>query len=463
MFKKTLLAAAMTLAVAGQANAFEIVKGGDNITLQNVAIQSSAEVLQFQVGGGNATFDLAAGDVKKTNFVRLELTGGATWNIDVIRALQGNAGLVTSEAAEATEGLVNYAQAELLPSGALKLPLKIESDAALTMKVNYATSGVFNLTKATGDVKSKVALQDMNGSFVDEPYDIKKAAFNMVNVFEVSMDGSKDQTGKLVGPALINGVSTAEAKVKFQYKQFGEDKGATLVAPTLNITNNTSKQDINKAKITVTINGDFKDIDATSYKDWSVNEKEDAISLTLPAGAIDGGDSEPLVLPALKFSGENPIKAQEFTVDVAMASNATFNAYDVDGTQAYDITRDGFSFETLTTGTSAFNQIFIRDVSGKLPKEGAAINVRLTEYVNGEGKVIAETKALKTKLMNNGAVTLTPTQITDELGVAATPDSQARFEFFVETEEGRAAVKKQKANVGIDIQTADDRQQGNVL
>ncbi|WP_318479450.1 VapA family S-layer protein [Photobacterium leiognathi] len=460
MFKKTLLAAAMTLAVAGQANAFSI-DNNSGIQAQDVASQSTAPVLQFQAGKGANTYKLNATDLASTNFIRITLNGGATWNLSEVAALKDSTTFISAseiapavkeaDAAPAADvSVVNIKEAQLIAPNVLKLPVNIADPASVnTLKVNFTVPGLFNLTKALGEVKAEVAIQDMNGSFVNEPITTANAAFKMVNVFGAHMTCS--------GNACDEGTAVEQAKVKFQYKQFNDDANAAIAEfsgqPTLNITNNTSSQTISANNITVTIHGDFSDITPVSYAGWTFDKVDGSISKVYDQ-AINGGNPASIALPQLAFTGKNPIKAQSFDVDVAMKANATFNAFDVKDIEAYDISRDGFSFETVTTGTTASNQIFIRDVSGMLPKEGAAINVTVTEYVNGEGKVIADTLPLKTKLMNNGAVTLTPAQITDELGISATPASQARFEFFVETEEGRAAVKKQQAGVGIDIQTA---------
>ncbi|WP_318479454.1 VapA family S-layer protein [Photobacterium leiognathi] len=475
MFKKTLLAAAMTMVVAGQANAFSI-DNNSGIQAQDVASQSTAPVLQFQAGKGANTYKLNPTDLASTNFIRITLNGGATWNLSEVAALTGTSFISASDAAApvaklavtdakteaatpadkaaADVSVVNFSEAQLIAPNVLKLPVNIADAASVnTLKVNFAVPGLFNLTKASGDVKAEVAIQDMNGSFVNEPITTNNAAFKMVNVFGASMTCE--------GNACDEGVAVEQAKVKFQYKQFNDDGNGAVVSftgkPTLNVTNNTSAQTISANNITVTIHGDFSDITPASYAGWTFDKIDSSISKVYDqaiAGAKGADNKAAITLPQLAFTGKTPIKAQSFDVDVAMKANATFNAFDVKDIQAYDVDRDGFSFETVTTGTTANNTIYIRDVSNNIPKEGAKINVSIWEYVNGEARQLVETQPLHVKLMNNGAVTLTPAEIMKDLNVMDfTPNAQARFVFDVETNAGRAAVKKQQAGVGIDIQT----------
>lgn len=240
--------------------------------------------------------------------------------------------------------------------------------------------------------------------------------------------------------------------------------------------NNTTNQNIQHRYLTVSITGDFTgmatntagtfllDSDGNAT-DWAVSGDTASITYSTETSVTTntaGGDDLVLALPELVLQDDNTdaLEAQEFTLTVTQdGSSATFNEYSQTIGNAFVVTRDGMKFDTVTTGTTSSNIIYIRDVSKVLPEDGGKIFVTITEYdahdvdAQGEGTDLVTRVALpNVTLPSNGAVTLTPAGVAEALGVSINPSRQARFLFEVETNQGEAAVKKSTSE-GVDIQT----------
>ncbi|WP_053062438.1 hypothetical protein [Photobacterium aquae] len=480
MFKKSVVAAALTLGLglAGSANAFDLPAAADHIKEQKVANQSTQAVLQFQIGQGDATFsvekvreELGFANTAGTNYpvidsvmVRLELTGGAKWNLDKVTEDKHIKQFITATttakgAAVATDitDFVFVGAPRLVADNVLMIPVKSldpkaaagqtwgdeKAGAVNRFNVDFAKTGVFDLRQATGSVRAKIGLQTTDGSFTGEP-ELTKVAFQMLDVFTVAVDE--------------NHISDNEAKVANQFKSFDREGKVFTTAPAFaTIKNQTSDQPVNKEVLKLKLTGDFSDVTALNASSqttaWSINAAKTEAYARVTSN-LEAGATTVIALPSLKFSGKNPIPVMDYDFTAYMDSNATFNEFSRGAEGTYEITHDGFTFDTVTTGTTADNQIFIRDISGNLPKAGGSINVTVWEYdAKGNSTELVKGKALSVKLANKGAVTLTPAQIAKDLNIEVTPASQARFLFEVETEKGEAAVKKQVSGVGIDIQT----------
>lgn len=244
----------------------------------------------------------------------------------------------------------------------------------------------------------------------------------------------------------------------------------------LKLVNKTTNQNIQLDKVFLSIEGDFSgfNIDANTGElldnldngtGWIVDNgvATKKAGTDVLEGNITKTASEALNFTlAVKADNEAAIEAQSFKIKAeifgeGVNSQDTFNYFPAELGDVVVVTRDGMKFDTITTGTTAANQIFVRDISGILPEAGGKIYVTIVEYdqhgVNGSGNgnVLVERAPLTTTLPSNGAVTLSPADVAAEVGAAITPARQARFVFEVETNKGEVAVKKSNSE-GVDIQ-----------
>ncbi|MBY5947383.1 hypothetical protein [Photobacterium rosenbergii] len=436
MFKKTVVAAALTLGMVGTASAYTLLPN-TGVTESNVAIQSTQTVLQFQTGNYTNIPELrldADTEAPADSFVRLELTGGAKWNLAEVKkgALIQTTGTLA----------VDNTQASLLDGGTvLRVPVTIAGVKDDTFKVDAEIAGAFDLREAGNAVTITAGVQRLDGSFSANPKSIGKA-FNLLNVVKVAN--------------VFEHVDTAQ--VSEQYKVFENDT-SIIGTGSIEIENQTTNQGIIAGDVALTIHGDFSDVQNTTYpsvdgntSSWTINAARTAATATLTS-ELQESTSVFISTPNFEFDGETPIKPQTFTTSFKVKNSPTFSEYEVSDSANF-IVRDGFRFDTVTTGTTADNSIYIRDVSGNIPAEGGKVNVTIWEFdAEGNGTLLVEAKPLSMTLTSEGAMTLTPAQITADLGVEATPGMQARFLFEVETEVGEAAVRKFVPGTGIDIQT----------
>ncbi len=329
---------------------------------------------------------------------------------------------------------------------------------------NQMKQGFKLISGTTSQVKMNIGALE-NASYTADPQSTV-ALFKTDNLFKV------EQT------ALANG-KDATALVSSTYTQWETaDADNYGIIRGVKFFNNTTKQNIQHKHVKLSLVGDFSGIATKNGKladengvatVWSVADGKATVTystVTTDSGLFAGNDNDPvyageaITLPKLIIDEANTVSipAQKFALQVETVDNATFVPYVQNIGDAFVVVRDGMKFDTVTTGTSSSNVIYIRDVSKTLPADGGKIFVTITEYDahdlenGGKGTDLVTRAELPVRLPSNGAVTLTPAGIAAALGVESTPARQARFYFEVETNEGEAAVKKQTAE-GVDIQT----------
>lgn len=252
---------------------------------------------------------------------------------------------------------------------------------------------------------------------------------------------------------------------------------------TVYIRNNTTNQNIQHRFLDLVITGDFTGIstNASGYlldvngaaTPWLVSGTTATATYSdlsgstsanfSPATASDNsGYGAPLMLPTLVPTHTVGLPSQTFTLSVTQNDEGdTFNELTQNVSTYFVTTRNGMIFDTITTGTTSSNKIYIHDTSYALPTDGASIYVTIYEYdseangsssANGTGgyTVLANRVALTTKLQSGGAVTLTPALVAAEVGASINTSRQARFVFEVESNQAEVAVKKQTSD-GVDI------------
>ena len=333
----------------------------------------------------------------------------------------------------------------------LRVPVTNAATFAGVLDVDLkAVTGLFDLRSAAGDIKVGIGVQELAGSFSAEPVDTQNV-FSLVDVLKLDFTAN---------------CNTANVSTRFMSLN---DTGTTDTNPTrvcgtgtakFDIENQTTTQNVLADKIKLKLTGDFTNVEtiteAGDTSAWTVAADKKSAEATVDV-QVDGLATKSALIPTFKYKANTVIAAQKFKLNLTLDASSTFDKTEfTDGGDLIIIEHDGFSFNTVTTGTSSSNTIFIRDVSNNLPAAGGMINVTITEYDDaGKGTVFGP-KALSTKLPSNGAVTLTPAGIATDLGFTLTPGKQARFSFEVETEKGEAAVKKQVTGIGIDIQTGSN-------
>lgn len=271
---------------------------------------------------------------------------------------------------------------------------------------------------------------------------------------------------------------------KFPRGSLGEDEN---IVGSFKISNLTTNQNIQKGQLRMAIAGDFsgfkkdnenhllakgnvdtgwKVVDNVAYK---LVDKTGTMQNTTSTGTANI-NAALYAFDAAFENGDSPINGGIYTVSTEIGQfsrdgveKATANEtesyypFSTKSVQLFNVQRDGMKFDTITTGSSATNKIFIRDISDRLGTEGGQILVTLIEYdkhgahQNGKGTEHVKRKPLSVRLPSNGAVTLTPKSITDDLGLTIQPGHQARFIFEVQTNQGEVAVKKSNSE-GVDVQ-----------
>ncbi|WP_010445212.1 hypothetical protein [Vibrio rotiferianus] len=481
-------------------------------TKQPVLDKTSLDAIATLVFDNSTAGDLALEDAGE---IVLTLNGDAEFNADKVAALLTassaagapavfNGGLLVNIADDddnlayaATtfnpDGTVNVAGADSVEH--IKKVFKVD-EGAQSVAIRY------NLDNGNKRLSIKLA-DDVStaGTAVDKFVGVQFDFYNAVLKQAFKLTSGSVSSVSLEFGALKDATYSAEPKSKSVFKledmfkltqtraglnSDGADKTALVAStytqwdnPTLGglravqFHNNTTNQQIYRSDVTIALSGDFAPIakNGTSLVDaGGVNQPNWTLSdgvVSAKASAFNGGvfanlDDTPLELPSLFIPADNQvnIEAQKYALKVSHSGNATYNAYSQTIGDAFIVVRDGMKFDTVTTGTTSSNVIYIRDVSKTLPEDGGKIFVTITEYAEhandaqGAGEDVVVRKELSTRLPSNGAVTLTPVGIAADLGVELNPARQARFFFEVETNQGEAAVKKQTAD-GVDIQTGD--------
>ncbi|HBK7246995.1 TPA: hypothetical protein LNF33_003288 [Vibrio cholerae] len=464
-------------------------------TKQPVLDKTSLDAIANLVFNNTDSADLALEDAGE---LVLTLTGDAEFNADKVAALLTassaagaptslNGGLKVNIAADAAsisytagatvaeiekvfkvdKGPNSVAVRYNLDNGNKRLSIKLADEISTTgtatdkfvgVQFDFYNAVLKQAFKLTSGTVSSVGLEF--GALKDATYTAEpkiKSVFKLEDMFALAQD------------AVPNSGSDKTAYVSTTYTQWSNPNVGSLRDVTF--TNNTTNQQIYNSDIKISLSGDFSaiaqkngallDSSGVAQSGWTLaNGVVSGIATSSPALVNQQGVE--LVLPELYISADNDvnINAQEFALKVEHLGNATYNTYSQTIGNAFIVVRDGMKFDTVTTGTTSSNVIYIRDVSKTLPADGGKIFVTITEYAehandaNGEGTEVVVRKELSTRLPSNGAVTLTPIGIAADLGVELNPSRQARFFFEVETNQGEAAVKKQTAD-GVDIQTGE--------
>ncbi|WP_332400705.1 hypothetical protein [Vibrio metschnikovii] len=512
MFKKTLLAVAVASLASTSAFAMDLTvtkDGAAAFSTNVIAVQTKQEVLDKTTLEGviDVRFDNSGveKELKDAGELILRLTGDAQFNPEKVAALlsvQGAADIATADFTSALQAVVGADSAAIddvnlsnlgeelekifkidfannvasirysLDSNNQRLSIKLADtvDPANLLRVRFdftkpVLGQAFRLTSGTtSQVRMTVgALQNQSFTADPQPTPVLFKTDNLFKVTQTNLVDGKDAT------ALVSETYTKWATTDAQ--NHGVFRGVTFF-------NNSTKQNIQHQHVKLSLVGDFTGIatkngklvdDAGAETKWSVANGTASVtysSLTAANDNFPGTDNDPayagVALDLPKFiideNNDKGLEAQSFALKVEVIDNATFNPYAQQIGNAFVVVRDGMKFDTVTTGTTAQNVIYIRDVSKTLPAEGGKIFVTITEYDahelenGGKGTDLITRAVLPTRLPSNGAVTLTPAGIAEALGVATTPARQARFFFEIETNQGEAAVKKQTSE-GVDIQT----------
>lgn len=321
----------------------------------------------------------------------------------------------------------------------------------------------FNLTKANQVVNIKSGAQGVvelkvgalrNASYTADPQKTP-ALFKLDKLFALEK---------------VTADVSATALVAKRFAQL--DVAQADVSNKVKLVNKTTNQNIQLDQVKLSVEGNFTGFSKNTAGDlldaagtstgWkvvgNVATRNAGVDVLEGNVALNAFRELPFTL-AVTAANVDSIEAQEFAVKATILGSTqdTFNDFSDTLAKFVLIKRDGMKFDTITTGTTAANLIFVRDISKILPETGGKIFVTITEYdahgVNGRGAgtTIVERKELTTTLPSGGAVTLSPTEVALEVGAATTPGRQARFVFEVETNQGEVAVRKATSE-GTDIQ-----------
>lgn len=345
----------------------------------------------------------------------------------------------------------------------------VETDVAANAKINLLLSKATNAFSLVKGSLSTVTLDVgviQNASYTSDPI-VTKPLFKMDKLFALE---SEDQ-GKAV------------ALVSEKFLKYAPPAGTVAadvdVLANAKLKNLTSNQNIQKAQVQLTLDGDFSAFskDSSGYllkKDgtstgWKV--AGNVATRVLGASGVVAGLGEAAIPAALYVKPTNTvgIEAQRLTLKAVQdGTSATFDTFEDTLADLFIITRDGMKFDTITTGTTSANTIHIRDISETLPATGGKIYVTIVQYgehgVNGkaDGEVLVKRAVLNTTLPSGGAVSLKPSEVAAEVGAQIVAGRQARFVFEVETNRGEVAVKKSNAE-GVDIQNGTKGVQDEIV
>ncbi|MDD9209920.1 S-layer protein [Aeromonas dhakensis] len=504
MFKKTLLAAAIVASVSAPAFAkvnFDFTNAAwDNPTILATVTKQTVLNLTSAASGQDLlmTVDNPAApnkELRNDGALVIRINGDASFNTSEVRQWLSNAAdggdfsnvLVDASGAAAAVGtnaevkkffkLTSDGQKETLDftidenGKRLRIALasNIEADVVTNAKINLLLSKATNAFSLVKGSLSTVTLDVgviQNASYTSDPI-ATKPLFKMDKLFALE---SVDQ-GKAV------------ALVSEKFLKYATPTGTVAtdvdVLANAKLKNLTSNQNIQKAQVQLTIEGDFSAFsqDSSGYllkKDgtstgWKVTGN--VAARDLGASGVVAGLGEEAIPAALYVKPTNTvgIEAQRLTLKAVQdGSSATFDTFEDTLADLFIITRDGMKFDTITTGTTSANTIHIRDISETLPASGGKIYVTIVQYgehgVNGkaDGEVLVKRAVLNTTLPSGGAVSLKPSEVAAEVGAQIVAGRQARFVFEVETNRGEVAVKKSNAE-GVDIQNGTKGVQGEIV
>ncbi|HBC3477458.1 TPA: cell surface protein [Vibrio cholerae] len=339
---------------------------------------------------------------------------------------------------------------------------------------------IFNLKSGSNnDVAVKIGALK-NASYSADPVASGKV-FQLGDLFELARTASGEATAL---------VSSGFLKVDTDGNGVADDNN--IAATGFELFNRTSNQNIQLNKVNLTLSGDLSAFRADTagnllHKDgtatgWKLNATKTAATAKAGDAVLQGNITLDAAASSVntafanfaklyvEATNEVPVEAQKLSVtaSIAGADQDTFEDFSDSLADLFIITRDGLKFDTILTGTTSSNTVHIRDVSGILPATGGKIFVTVWEYdshvegTSGERNVLAERKELAVKLPSNGAVTLSPATIAEQLGIEVAPSRQARMLFEVETNVGEVAVKKSDGK-GTDIQVGSQAEEKGIV
>ncbi len=504
MFKKTLLAAAIVASVSAPAFAKVIFNfgnpGWNNPTLLATVTKQAVLNLTSAASGQDLlmTVDNPVApnkELRNDGALVIRINGDAAFNNSEVRQWLSNAAdgldfdnvLVDATGAAPAVGtnaevkkffkLTSDGQKQTLDftidenGKRLRIALAshVETDVGANAKINLLLSKATNAFSLVKGSLSTVTLDVgviQNASYTSDPI-VTKPLFKMDKLFALE---SVSQ-GKAV------------ALVSEKFLKYATPAGTVAadvdVLANAKLKNLTSNQNIQKAQVQLTLDGDFSAFskDSSGYllkKDgtstgWKV--AGNVATRVLGASGVVAGLGEEAIPAALYVKPTNTvgIEAQRLTLKAVQdGTSATFDTFEDTLADLFIITRDGMKFDTITTGTTSANTIHIRDISETLPATGGKIYVTIVQYgehgVNGkaDGEVLVKRAVLKTTLPSGGAVSLKPSEVAAEVGAQIVAGRQARFVFEVETNRGEVAVKKSNAE-GVDIQNGTKGVQGEIV
>lgn len=442
-FSRSILA----IGVAGALASSAAMGGSINaLTAQSIAVQTTDTILQNQPTNANLVFTAAAA-IPVNSTITLK-ANGAKFNPSTPPTLTAAGGTFAVASATGTlNGDNTQAQWTVTGAGAA-------TDTA-TFNLNTVQSTDLRGV-ATGTNVTYTTTINSGGAAIDSTPLTSATAFTLVNAASAATTAATD---------------TADVAQSYVFITPGTGTVAGAAA-TFTVTNNTTAQAIQTTNLVCTMRGDFNGVTTVAganltgsteagvtgggvANQFLINGTKDAASAVLTA-SLAGGASV-AVAPSLTYDGTTAQVARAFAVECDMLAAGSFVAADnmIAPANVINVVRNGFGFQTVFTGTTANNQIIIRDNSNALGAAGGSINVTATVYdANGVGTTIGPVK-LAAKLPNNGQVTLDPTALSNEIstlsGTTIPAGVFATFNFAVETSSGTAGVKKQVSGVGIDI------------
>ncbi len=507
MFKKTLVAAAIVACVSTPAFAkvnFDFTHAGWNnpTTLATVTKQTVLNLTSAAAGQNLLmTVDNPAGgadkELRNDGALVIRINGDASFNTPEVRQWLSNAadgGAFTNVLVDANSSvpaaglggenaevkkffkLTSDGQKQTLDftidenGKRLRIALasNVQNDVVANAKIHLLMANATNAFSLVKGSLSTVTLDVgviQNASYTSDPQ-VTKPLFKMDKLFALESN--------------TQGKAVALVSEKFlKYAKTGTVVTDLDIVADAKLKNLTSNQNIQKAQVKLTLEGDFS---AFSKDSNGVLLKKDGTSTgwkvagnvaerTLGASGVVPGQADEPILASLysKPTNEIGIEAQRLTLKaVQNGTSATFDTFEDTLADLFVITRDGMKFDTITTGTTSANTIHIRDISEILPEAGGKIYVTIVQYgehgVNGKapGEVLVKRVPLTTTLPSGGAVTLKPAEVAAEVGADMVTGRQARFVFEVETNRGEVAVKKSNAE-GVDIQNGTKGVQGEIV
>ena len=505
MFKKTLLAAAIMATVSAPAFAKVVINDTATFTTTTLAAVTKQPVLNFSTAQQDVSVTFSQiGDLKQNGFITLELSNGATFNAAEVRnwltfttvgAADANIDVVGQELALGVVGIattnatvLDMFRSETIDTTKSVIAHAIDQDGKrLRLALNDAPGTTLGnitdvLTNAAGDkIFSAGTNVDFNLTTANQIFNLKSGSNVSIDLKVGALRNASYTADPVATPALFklgdlfelakNDITKATALVADRFAQLNVGQ-ANVAADNLVLVNKTTNQNIQLDKVNLSIAGDFSGFNinpagelldaANAGTGWVV---ADGQATKVAGNTVLEGNTALTANEAIEFvlsvlaDNEQAIEAQSFTIKANIQGTAqdTFEDFADELAEIVVINRDGMKFDTITTGTSASNQIFVRDISKILPETGGKIFVTITEYADhgvngrGEGTVLVDRAVLSTTLPSGGAVTLNPTEVAKEVNAQVTAGRQARFVFEVETNRGEVAVKKSNSE-GVDIQ-----------